>query len=387
MERAIYDLLRERRYIFLTELHDMQAKFENELKTIKKENLEENKKAYLSIIKFKKNYINDIDFTNSNFEKYKELYNINNNLNLLNSSIPENKFDSDIQFSNNSRYRTLRTHDDVILYNSKKIKYIRIKSISDLISELEKVDKERKSNKVFFRGHADIHWMKKPSIYREKKILKEFQMVKEMEIRSFDEFSDLKNQFEILTKLQHYGLPTRLLDITSNPLFALYFAVEPEHELTSELLMYLVEQEDIKYFDDPIVESLASISTIPNYNRFDSTYRLYDYILPKDVEKEEIDDHLRMKVLERCCFVRARQNNKRMKNQDGAFILFGFDGSVDQCIDFETFFYKDKKEKKFYLLPEDRIKIKKELKLLGINKGMLFPDIAETTKFVCEDLF
>ena len=38
------------------------------------------------------------------------------------------------------------------------------------------------------------------------------------------EFKDLNSMFDIMTKYQHYGMCTRLLDLTTNPLVALFFA-------------------------------------------------------------------------------------------------------------------------------------------------------------------
>ena len=52
------------------------------------------------------------------------------------------------------------------------------------------------------------------------------------------EFDDL---ISIINILQHYGFPTRVLDVTQNPLVALYFALE-EVELKdgNEPVIYLV---------------------------------------------------------------------------------------------------------------------------------------------------
>ena len=40
------------------------------------------------------------------------------------------------------------------------------------------------------------------------------------------EFRDLNSMFDIMTKYQHYGMCTRLLDLTTNPLVALFLHVK-----------------------------------------------------------------------------------------------------------------------------------------------------------------
>lgn len=42
--------------------------------------------------------------------------------------------------------------------------------------------------------------------------------------KSPTEFRNLNSMFDIMTKYQHYGMCTRLLDLTTNPLVAFYFA-------------------------------------------------------------------------------------------------------------------------------------------------------------------
>lgn len=49
-------------------------------------------------------------------------------------------------------------------------------------------------------------------------------MIKGAELLNIPELSKCTNKSQMLTILQHYELGTRLLDVTTNPLVALYFS-------------------------------------------------------------------------------------------------------------------------------------------------------------------
>ncbi|MGC6409078.1 FRG domain-containing protein, partial [Bisgaard Taxon 45] len=101
-----------------------------------------------------------------------------------------------------------------------------IKSITDLINVLKKIGSPQKDHTRFFRGHSNQEYELKPSIYRNNGFIKnENKIIRDAIINNPDSFSKNDSVFNVLSKLQHYGYPTRLLDLTSNALVALYFIV------------------------------------------------------------------------------------------------------------------------------------------------------------------
>mgnify|MGYP000131099911 CR=1 FL=1 len=97
--------------------------------------------------------------------------------------------------------------------------------------------------KVVYRGHADSEWELKPSIGRhytndwkgvlgiEKKSLADFKKKSVPHLKHIP-----KSDIEWLCLMQHYGLSTRLLDFTTNPLIALFFTTDPAIKKDGELI-------------------------------------------------------------------------------------------------------------------------------------------------------
>ena len=104
---------------------------------------------------------------------------------------------------------------------------IRISSVSEFVEKIAQLDK-KEDTEIFYRGHANRDWELLPSIFRTPNgVEKEHLLFHDMVAHEPQSFSECKSTLDYLVQMQHYGLPTRLLDMTTNPLVALYFACQP----------------------------------------------------------------------------------------------------------------------------------------------------------------
>lgn len=294
-------------------------------------------------------------------------------------------FDNTIEFDSNE-FENVETDTS---NQSAKPKSKRIKRVSELLSIVGASKKTNIDSPLFYRGHADVLYELKPGIYRDQQlILFEDIMIKELEHELPHEFSDCRCTFDRLVKMQHYELPTRLLDITANPLVALYFACQPSLKMDKKgkpingkyadgkIYIFNIDQNSpaVKYSDSDAISVISNIARCPQ--DFEMGTLLHEI---RCCEKSHFLDIIEQEDMENIFFVKPKKSNPRIIKQDGAFFIFGIHDQKKSCsrkLDvFSTM--------RTFVIPQDKKEsILNELEKMGINEATLFPEINKMSTFI-----
>ncbi|BAO45789.1 FRG domain-containing protein [Thiolapillus brandeum] len=279
-----------------------------------------------------------------------------------------------------------------------------IEEIDSIPSLLELIASERRKagdNSLYFRGHKKHYPTVTPSIGRDGLLESEDKLFKEFILRNPDEFEGQRSTFQILAKMQHYGLPTRLLDISSNPLISLFFAVEEDEkteEIDGEFVIFSIPQKYIKYYDSDTVSVVSNIAKRPykklNVSRISRKIskeeskqqwlkRFNDiphikYLLHEIKDEKPYFAHVIEKDhLQSVWCVKPLLNNRRIIKQDGAFLLFGLNGSKEKLAEYNSEAFMPK----CYRVT-NKAKLREQLELLGVSKDKIYPELDTTAQYL-----
>ena len=257
--------------------------------------------------------------------------------------------------------------------------------ISDLI-----VEEDNKNFHPWFRGVTDEKFNLSPKLYRrieeyqtnvtgnnfwEKLRNKEKELTIDFKCRAFHKIDKLyiPNSYMALSVMQHYGLPTRLLDFSESFLTAIFFALEkyiqdPFKRVDSLPCIWVLYPDKFKFQED------ENEKKVPE--KYKSVQRLNNLVdNPKELSNGIVDDQFILSI--------APYHNERIQSQQGCFVIFPNDDKPDSNY---SQLYLDKHESAGCYLTKiiitDPNKIALSLIHEGMKSSLFYPEIDH----ICKEL-
>lgn len=308
----------------------------------------------------------------------------------------------------------------------------KVNSVSDLIAfitthkrDCEIPNKKLENlNRNFFRGeHKSFRGTALvPNVFRSKSYKRyETDILLEL-IANAPEIFSSKTTFEQLVLAQHYGAPTRLLDISSNPLIALFFACENYSDKNSikydgVIYRFVVSEPCIYWSDSKQVSFLSNLAKLGSlygnmggdykdklkrliiearkYNKnnifpdsateselkdrealinYCSRCKVYDFLNEK--EFNAINANINLQNIENVVCVRPQNIDARITNQSGFFFLFGENASLKYLNPYIP------RIQRIIVPSGNKESILEELELLNISPMTVYPDIYTKSRYI-----
>ena len=287
------------------------------------------------------------------------------------------------------------------------------------VRELERYKNLEKGNEIidkftidlFYRGHSNHQYELVPSIERANRdISRSIYALEVMLINKAKNeypvlFSETDNPLDLLVKLQHYGIPTRLLDITANPLVALYFACADKNnpdnnDNNGEIFIFGSEYE--KIYNNSLRNKLIKLIGRKDINRaaaISITYLFSNFLTSKLINEKIINDFINLNHGRECLIeciddihiIRPPRLFERLYIQQGNFILLLNDYKYErknaslEYIEHISPIPKDHKNiiARYIIPAKSKKHLLEELKMLNITESTLFHDDVDT---VCKNI-
>lgn len=285
---------------------------------------------------------------------------------------------------------------DSIIYVESRVQINIISSFDDFCKAMQEIDSPKHT--FYYRGHSDSNYVLLPSIMRKSNwLLRERDMYNELLIECSQDFDKCSTHLDYLVHMQHYGLPTRLLDVTKNPLVALYFACESHPTKKGEVIVFNADREKIKYpgsdtatvlaslplFDKELKDEYAAYAANSEIDQADFNKCAERLLHEVKLEKPAFKDEIRKADILDCFFVLSEKRNNRIIKQDGAFIICGLIDEKENPIN-QYRYVNQEKIQVFIIEAKKKKSILQLLDKFSINKAWLFPEISDVTEYIKE---
>ena len=300
------------------------------------------------------------------------------------------------EFFNGYNYAFPNVGNSFIVYNDAKITIKTIEKLDDFISLVNSLDND--PNIVnYYRGHSNLGYQLLPSLFREQNwLINEKQLCSDLKCKCSSDFKEIEKYIDELAKMQHYSLPTRLLDLTKSPEIALYFTCIGKQDEIGEVISFKVDKKSIKSHDEIETIQLSALS----YLSFDEQKELLSMKPSKEVvtkfqnlvhkERQNFKFNPDERTFLGNVFLEPEQSNERLKRHKGAYVLFGLTSEAYSTVNArKALVYRNLNEYRFKLnakiavfVVKNKKTIIKELDKRGFNEASLFPEIDNVSNYL-----
>lgn len=226
----------------------------------------------------------------------------------------------------------------------------RIQNVGEFLEAIKSIVTHPDACEHWFRGHSNADWKLVPSVYRESPkgelyLTTHFRLSAPTKYENCPPPEDFASW---ICLMQHYGLPTRLLDWSESPLSAAYFAI----------------------IHEPMNTDAAVWCLSPLLLNEHTTGRKSIAILGHSRTKPLLDRaFLGGSSLKKAIAVVGQETNPRISAQQGVFTIHGNATPLEAQFRYRHFLNK------FVIPNRYRETFRQELFLLGVRRSILFPDI------------
>ena len=227
-------------------------------------------------------------------------------------------------------------------------------NIADLVEAIAKMSNSC-DDPIWYRGHGNESWPLRPAFYRydppkrsEHALLTKFRQSATMLVQR-----PASDSFEWMFLMQHYGVPTRLLDWSESPLVALYFSVSSSD--AEDGALWMLKPSELN--KNAHIQTEEVDGHVPSFH----DEELQNYTI-ESLRSSDRSNLLPLATI-------ATRNSERIQAQLGVFTIHHRNKIPIEEVGDRSHV------RKLRIRSGKKEKMKKELALLGFSRFQLFPEL------------